>query len=109
MEKGLRLQNRVARRLNPNEAAHQELLKIIDAYSFEAAAPTQPLMLAEIRIACATLLSAAQKVLKTEWEARESCRLIEWQGLIVKSSGHSICLAHFSFRCLCRAADLCRL
>jgi hypothetical protein len=67
MEKGLRLRNRVALRLNPNEAAHQELLKIIDAYGFEAAAPTQPLTLDEARIASTTLLSAAQKVLKTEW------------------------------------------
>lgn len=68
MENSVRLRNRVALRLNPSEPSHKKLLQVIDAYSFESAAPTEPLTLKDSATASATLLNAAQDVLKSEWE-----------------------------------------
>jgi hypothetical protein len=68
ISKPLRLRNRIALRLNPREATHDELLRIIDAYQALAVDPTKVFTLKEAATASATLLAKAQEILKSEWE-----------------------------------------
>lgn len=68
ISKPLRLRNRIALRLNRREEAHNELLRIIDAYQALAMDPTEVFTLKEASTASATLLAKAQEILKSEWE-----------------------------------------
>lgn len=64
----LRLRNRIALRLNPREDAHNELLRIVDAYLALAVDPAEVFTLKDATTASATLLAKAQDILKSEWE-----------------------------------------
>jgi hypothetical protein len=68
MERLLRLRNRIALRLNPNEEDHKKLLNYIDAYQLEVTDPASPITLKDTAKATQLILETAQGILKREWQ-----------------------------------------